>query len=273
MDPVAARGLGRSNAVARLGARIALLILLCMASFSAAALEDPLPMVSAPPASGSPEPRAAGQMEIAATSLPRFDDFDGMARSSRLDMVWLPPRRSALGLALGITTMAGPGLSPMERAPGPGLDLGFHWRYTLDRQYRIDVTAWRRMTPSDALDLVQARQSQLRRPGRNAARVDAEKRLRRRSRLPRPATGKRRADHGASQGRQADVLLPHQVLTAAQEIQHPSPRPGRWQSMPRAGSRRWALPSRAFLPRKTRRALRAASGSRPALRGERRRRC
>jgi hypothetical protein len=157
MDPVAARGLGRSNAVARLGARIALLILLCMASFSAAALEDPLPMVAAPPASGSPEPRAAGQMEIAATSLPRFDDFDGMARSSRLDMVWLPPRRSALGLALGITTMAGPGLSPMERAPGPGLDLGFHWRYTLDRQYRIDVTAWRRMTPSDALDLVQAR--------------------------------------------------------------------------------------------------------------------
>ena len=157
MDPVAARGLGRSNAVARLGARIALLILLCMASFSAAALEDPLPMVAAPPASGSPEPRAAAQMEIAATSLARFDDFDGMARSSRLDMVWLPPRRSALGLALGITTMAGPGLSPMERAPGPGLDLGFHWRYTLDRQYRIDVTAWRRMTPSDALDLVQAR--------------------------------------------------------------------------------------------------------------------
>ena len=157
MDPVAARGLGRSNAVARLGARIALLILLCMASFSAAALEDPLPMVAAPPASGSPEPRAAAQMEIAATSLARFDDFDGMARSSRLDMVWLPPRRSALGLALGITTMAGPSLSPMERAPGPGLDLGFHWRYTLDRQYRIDVTAWRRMTPSDALDLVQAR--------------------------------------------------------------------------------------------------------------------
>jgi hypothetical protein len=157
MDPVAARGLGRSNAVARLGARIALLILLCMASFSAAALEDPLPMVSTPPTSAGPEPRAAGQMEIAATSLPRFDDFDGMARSSRLDMVWLPPRRSALGLALGITTMAGPSLSPMERALGPGLDLGFHWRYTLDRQYRIDVTAWRRMTPSDALDLVQAR--------------------------------------------------------------------------------------------------------------------
>jgi hypothetical protein len=157
MDPVAARRLGRSNVVARLGARIALLILLCMASFSAAALEDPLPMVAAPPASGSPEPRAAGQMEIAATSLAPFDDFNGMARSSRLDMVWLPPRRSALGLALGITTMAGPGLSPMERAPGPGLDLGFHWRYTLDRQYRIDVTAWRRMTPSDALDLVQAR--------------------------------------------------------------------------------------------------------------------
>jgi hypothetical protein len=159
MVPVAARGLGRSNAVARRGARIALLILLCVASFSAAALEDPSPSVSAPPTSSGPEPRAAAQMEITATSLPRFDNLDGTARSSRLDMVWLPARRSGLGLALGITNIAGPGLPSMEQAPGPGLDLGFHWRYPLDRQYRIDVTAWRRMTPSDALDLEQAQRS------------------------------------------------------------------------------------------------------------------
>jgi hypothetical protein len=159
MVPVAERGLGRSNAVARRGARIALLILLCVASFSAAALEDPSPRVSAPPTSSGPEPRAAAQMEITATSLPRFDNLDGTARSSRLDMVWLPARRSGLGLALGITNIAGPGLPSMEQAPGPGLDLGFHWRYPLDRQYRIDVTAWRRMTPSDALDLEQAQRS------------------------------------------------------------------------------------------------------------------
>ena len=33
-----------------------------------------------------------------------------------------------------------------------------HWRYTLDRQYRIDFTAWHRVAAADAIDLVQSRE-------------------------------------------------------------------------------------------------------------------
>jgi hypothetical protein len=38
------------------------------------------------------------------------------------------------------------------------LDLGLHWRYTLGSEDRVDVTAWRRMTPIDAASLVQSRE-------------------------------------------------------------------------------------------------------------------
>jgi hypothetical protein len=38
------------------------------------------------------------------------------------------------------------------------VNLGLHWRYTLDSNYRVDVTAWRRLVPADALTLVQTHQ-------------------------------------------------------------------------------------------------------------------
>ena len=97
----------------------------------------------------------------------------------------------------------------------PPVDLGLHWRYTLDSNYRIDVTAWRRLVPPDALTLVQMQRAQLWRTGRDADRLRPEERVRGRPRFHRPAAGKRRAGDAAPQRRQADDLLPHQVLTPA----------------------------------------------------------
>jgi len=81
--------------------------------------------------------------DVSATLLPRFEP-DGATRTSRIDMTWLPPRRSALGLSVGNT--------------GQSMDVGLHWRYTRDAHYRIDVTAWRRVTPPDAVSLVHLRE-------------------------------------------------------------------------------------------------------------------
>ena len=97
--------------------------------------------------------------EVSATSLPRFDP-DGAARTSRIDMAWLPPRRSAVGLSLGMTSIDGLGFATPANlgSIGQGMDVGLRWRYTMDTHYRIDVTAWRRMTPMDAASLVYLRE-------------------------------------------------------------------------------------------------------------------
>jgi hypothetical protein len=95
------------------------------------------------------------QLEVSASSLPRFENVDGSNRASRVDLAWLPPRRSALGLSLGMTRVDASGA---PYAAGASVDLGLHWRYTLDSNYRLDVTAWRRLMPPDALTLVQMRQ-------------------------------------------------------------------------------------------------------------------
>ncbi|NKE64904.1 hypothetical protein RAMLITH_03645 [Ramlibacter sp. RBP-2] len=113
----------------------------------------PTDLVDAAPAG------ARGRIEMAATSLPLFENLDGASHSSRLDMIWLPPRRPNLGLALGLTSKEGAGLRLPGSGAAPAVDLGLHWRYTLDTQYRIDVTAWRRMTPPDAAMLAHERQA------------------------------------------------------------------------------------------------------------------
>ena len=106
--------------------------------------------------------------EVSATSLPRFEP-DGGTRTSRVDMTWLPVQRSALGLSLGMTSIDGLGLGlPANLGNiGQSLDVGLHWRYTPDGNYRIDVTAWRRVTPQDAASLIY-----LREPSTYGARVE-----------------------------------------------------------------------------------------------------
>ena len=93
--------------------------------------------------------------EVSAASLPRFEP-DGATRTSRIDMSWLPPRRSALGLSLGMTRIDELGFAAPANlgSTGQSMDVGFHWRYTRDANYRLDVTAWRRVAPPDAASLV-----------------------------------------------------------------------------------------------------------------------
>lgn len=160
MNAVAANRIGRSSVGASRPMRAAVALMLLLPALIAVAQEEVPPASFASSASAAPERTRSMQMAVSASSLPRFDNIDGSSRNSRIDLSWLPPRRSALGLSLGMTSMDGPGLSAGGSYPGSAanVDLGFHWRYTLDSQYRIDVKAWHRMAPSDAVDLVQARQ-------------------------------------------------------------------------------------------------------------------
>jgi hypothetical protein len=102
------------------------------------------------------------QLEVSSSSVPRFEGGDGATRTSRIDLTLLPPSGSALGLSVGMGSVDGPSLAPF--APRPGfspntVDLGLHWRYTLDSNYRFDVSAWRRLEPQDAMTMVQAREA------------------------------------------------------------------------------------------------------------------
>ena len=104
------------------------------------------------------------QLEVSAAAVPRFENVDGSTQNSRIALTWLPPRRPGMGLAMGMTLGMTNRTAPGFFAGAPFLgtsssvDLGFHWRYTLDSQYRIDLTAWHRMAPTDAIDLVQSRE-------------------------------------------------------------------------------------------------------------------
>jgi hypothetical protein len=107
------------------------------------------------------DPRTAGtedqpaRLQLTTSSLPRLDNVN----ASRLDMTLLPARRSGIGLALGVTSLstpAPPGSFPPYSAASQLVDLGVHWRYTLDSHYRFDVTAWRRVQNADALSMIES---------------------------------------------------------------------------------------------------------------------
>jgi hypothetical protein len=160
MSPVIACGPSNEVAVSRLGT--VALALFCMASPAWAAGDDTAAVVLAQADITAPADRNRPQLEVSSASLPRFDNTDGATRTSRIDMTWLPPRRSALGLSVGMVSLDGPVLAPFAPRPGfspNSVDLGLHWRYTLDGNNRVDVTAWRRLMPADALTLVQTREA------------------------------------------------------------------------------------------------------------------
>lgn len=159
MNAVVACGIGRSDSVARSWTRLAVPVSLCLLGTCAwaqdeNASETTLAQMTLPLADERPRP----QVELSTISLPRFDNVDGASHSSRIDMTWLPPRRSALGLSVGMTSPSGTMVPPPFTANSTSVDLGLHWRYTLDANYRLDVTAWRRMVPADTLSLVQTRE-------------------------------------------------------------------------------------------------------------------
>jgi hypothetical protein len=139
---------------------MAVALLLGLAGAGAWALDAELSSIALPSKVAGLDERGRLQLELSASSLPRFDNTDGATRSSRIDLTWLPPRRSALGLSLGMTSMEGPAFSPTGSYAGaaPSVDLGLRWRYALHSNYRLDVTAWRRLVPADTLALVQMQQ-------------------------------------------------------------------------------------------------------------------
>lgn len=159
MSAVVACVIGRSNASALAGLRAATFVLLSACGSWAFAL-DAETATQVAQSELAPAERGRPQLEVSASSLPRFDNFDGSTRDSRIDMTWLAPQRSAVGLALGMGSAEPaplPGFAP-RNGSATSVDLGLHWRHTLDGDYRLDVTAWRRMVPPDALTLVQTRE-------------------------------------------------------------------------------------------------------------------
>ena len=161
MHAVVALGVDRSIAVA--GLRLPLTaLLLCLPALPAwAQSEDAANLVVAQASFAASSNPTQPRMEISARTLPRFDNTDGATSSSRIDMSLLSPRRSALGPALGMTSNDGRDLSDARPFSGaaPSLDLGLHWRYALDRNYRFDVSAWRRLSPVNAASLIRDRES------------------------------------------------------------------------------------------------------------------
>ncbi|HWP11119.1 MAG TPA: hypothetical protein VNN06_04815 [Ramlibacter sp.] len=161
MNAVVIRGSDRPNAFAGgLRPRVAMALLLGMASWGAWAFDSESSLAAMLSTGAGPDERERPQLDVSASSLPRFDNTDGSTWSSRIDVTWLPPRQSALGLSLGMTSYQGPAFSPTPPSLGaaPSVDLGIHWRYTPEGNNRVDVTAWRRLVPPDALTLVQLQQ-------------------------------------------------------------------------------------------------------------------
>jgi len=165
MNGFAASGMGPSGLGARRHVHVAAPLMLSLATCSAWAWEEVPPTpVPALAATAADQRTIPAQLEVSASNLPRFDNVDGATRASRVDLTWLPPRQPGLGLvmgmSLGMTNRTAPefAASGAYLNPTPRIDLGFHWRYTLDSQYRIDFTAWHRMAPTDAIDLVQSRE-------------------------------------------------------------------------------------------------------------------
>lgn len=159
MNAIVGRHRGRSNAFARCRHCLAAPLLLFLTE-AAVATEPPLQAASSTSiaqADHGMDERRGPQLELSGSFLPRFDNTDGSTHTSRLDLTWLPHRRSALGLAVGMSSPYGSSLAsgPAFAGHPPGVDLGLHWRYTLDSNYRVDVTAWRRI-PADAATLVQS---------------------------------------------------------------------------------------------------------------------
>lgn len=161
MFRVSGRRTSHPEAGPRPARRMAVPLLLCLAAPVAWAASDAIidttisTGIAQADLAMTADPLRRLQIELSGTSLPRFDSTDGSTRASRIAITLLPPRRSALGLSVGVTNPHGPMLSAPFANGSPRMDLGLHWRFAPDDNYRVDITAWRRMAQPDALTLVQ----------------------------------------------------------------------------------------------------------------------
>ncbi len=152
MNDLAPRPLSPSIACRRPLMWGALLLLPSLSCLPALALDSPVAA-----ALTTPSPASAYVPEITTTSLPRFDTVDGGLHSPRIDLSLMPAEGSGLGLVMGLSARhasapASAGFNSIQ-----DVDLGLRWRHTLESNYRIDVTAWRRVSP-DAATMIIMRQ-------------------------------------------------------------------------------------------------------------------
>lgn len=120
--------------------------------------EQPMAFAVAAPVDTERGPR----LEISAAPIPSLDNADGLGGTTRLDLTSWPrkPQNSMLGVSLGLSVPSSSALDP--RTPPQSVDLGFRWRSSVDSTRRLDVSAWRRVTPvPDAITLINGRQPEL----------------------------------------------------------------------------------------------------------------
>lgn len=148
---------------------------LCGAAWSAETDDEPFAQAALNTISAEGNP---ARLELNTHVPPRLDNPDGPFSTTRLDITGWPRQdagaRSAIGLSLGLNLPRGtvpdsrPGAAQEARlgqsaAPDAryqqSVDLGVRWRSSLDSSRRIDVSAWRRVTPApDAISLINSAQ-------------------------------------------------------------------------------------------------------------------
>jgi hypothetical protein len=163
MNTVVARRAAQSQAIARHWQQTVFFFLILFASAQGWCQEDAsatfeqaeaIANVSTAGAEEQRQPR----VELSTRAMSRFESTDGATPTSRVDMTLLPSRRSALGFALGMSSPSIASAPSAFTGTSTSYDLGLHWRYTTSGNYRVDVSAWRRLVPADALSLVQRRE-------------------------------------------------------------------------------------------------------------------
>lgn len=103
------------------------------------------------------------RLEVQSGAVPRLESHDTGFQAPRVDVSLFPARAHGLGAMVGVT--GAPATQPQALGLAPNrtqVDLGLRWTHTLPNAYKIDVTAWRRMTgPDDAYSLIQHREQPL----------------------------------------------------------------------------------------------------------------
>ncbi len=134
----------------------------CAACGSAWAQAELPPLTLTPEAAVLAPTDKPPRLEVSASNAPRLDAVDGSWGGPRVSMSLLSPGTSSIGPTVGMSNtvpQAGalPGTSGF--AAQPAMDVGVHWRHTLDSQHRIDVVASRRVpSPADAPAAAQLQQ-------------------------------------------------------------------------------------------------------------------
>jgi hypothetical protein len=155
----------RSSEFRRAPRRRSLVLLLGLAPLftSHAALADSEEEQFAPFAVAAPVDTDRGpRLELSAAPIPNLDNIDTSAGTTRLDLTSWPRKAqdSMLGVSLGLSVPSSPSLD--SRVQPQSVDVGLRWRSTMDNTRRLDVSAWRRVTPvPDAITLIQGKQPDL----------------------------------------------------------------------------------------------------------------